>query len=320
MSAVWDWQPREPGRIEQPVALLRVDGAGTRRFLHGQTTAAIETAAAGAWISSCCTSPTARMRALIEVLLDQDGAWVVIHGIEPAQADSIRQALDRVLFPADQVRLSPLQPGWLSTPVGPAPAPWPSSPSGQWLRLEEGNSWLLGNQVLRLASAPMPGWLVACPALATSDRERWRLQQGIPAAPGELNDDTNPFELGLADRVSLNKGCYLGQETLAKLATYDGVKQQLRRWCAAAPLAAGTRLVGPDGNKAGLITSSLELDDGSGIGLALIRRPALDQATLLAEESNPAEETNPAVANPALEATLSLPERFSAPPGSSVRA
>ena len=109
-------------------------------------------------------------------------------------------------------------------------------------------------------------------------------------------------------------------KTLAKLATYDGVKQQLRRWCAAAPLAAGTRLVGPDGSKAGLITSSLELDDGSGIGLALIRRPALDQATLLAEESNPAEETNPAVANPALEATLSLPERFSAPSGSSVRA
>ena len=30
--------------------------------------------------------------------------------------------------------------------------------------------------------------------------------------------------------VSLGKGCYVGQETLAKLATYDGVKRQLRRW------------------------------------------------------------------------------------------
>jgi folate-binding protein YgfZ len=318
MSAVWDWQPAESGRIEQSVALLRLDGSGTRRFLHGQTTAAIETAAAGAWISSCCTSPTARMRALIEVLLDDVGAWVAIHGVAPAQAESTRQAFDRVLFPADQVRLAPLQAAWLSTPVGPAPTPWPSSPPGQWRPLEEGNSWLLGNQVLRLADTPPPSWLAACPALAPNDQERWRLQQGIPAAPGELNDDTNPFELGLADRVSLNKGCYLGQETLAKLATYDGVKQQLRRWSAAMPLAVGTRLVAPDGSKAGVISSSLGLDDGTGIGLALVRRQALDQTTLLAEDPNPANGI-PTAVSPMVEITLSLPERFSAPPGSSVK-
>ncbi len=168
-AQAWDWTPTAQAQLHA-VSVLCLQGPDSLRFLHGQSSQALLGSSPGQLLSTCCITPTARMRALIEVLLDQDGAWVVIHGIEPAQADSIRQALDRVLFPADQVRLSPLQPGWLSTPVGPAPAPWPSSPSGQWLRLEEGNSWLLGNQVLRLASAPMPGWLVACPALCPLKR------------------------------------------------------------------------------------------------------------------------------------------------------
>ncbi|MEY3756946.1 MAG: hypothetical protein RLZZ263_100, partial [Cyanobacteriota bacterium] len=33
MTTAWSWQPDAAGRIEQPVGLLRLDGAGTRRFL-----------------------------------------------------------------------------------------------------------------------------------------------------------------------------------------------------------------------------------------------------------------------------------------------
>jgi len=134
--------------------------------------------------------------------------------------------------------------------------------------------------------------------LSAPDHERWRIQQAIPAAPGELTDDTNPFELGLAERVSLNKGCYVGQETLAKLSTYDGVKQQLRRWSwtsrtgeqAGEPPAAltpGTTLYTRDApgdgtSRAGVISSSLELGDGTWIGLALVRKQALGQPVLQA--------------------------------------
>ena len=46
--------------------------------------------------------------------------------------------------------------------------------------------------------------------------------------PGtELTDDVNPLEAGLYHAVSLSKGCYMGQETLAKVHTNDAVKQQL---------------------------------------------------------------------------------------------
>jgi folate-binding Fe-S cluster repair protein YgfZ len=106
----------------------------------------------------------------------------------------------------------------------------------------------------------------------------------------------------------------VGQETLAKLATYDGVKRQLRRWICVEPpaqgagLAAGTKLwgeaAGESTQRAGVITSSFSIDGGRvWIGLALVRRQALEAGRLRAGEGAGA---------PWLE--LSLPERFVAPP------
>ena len=312
MTTPWDWQPAQASRIEQAVVMLRLEGTDTRRFLHGQTSAAIETAPAGAWIPSCSISPTARMRALVEVLLDSSegtpndcsagstkpGAWLVIHGISPEAAEGVRQSLDRVLFPADQVHLGALETALMITPLGPETAELPASPTGAWQALEAGAGWLLGHKVLLRHGSEAPAWLAERARLSDADHERWRVQQAIPAAPGELNDDTNPFELGLAERVSLNKGCYVGQETLAKLSTYDGVKQQLRRWsCTPQPgelpgeppaaLTPGTTLyfadaTGNSTSRAGVISSSLELEDGSWIGLALVRKQALEQPLLQA--------------------------------------
>ena len=312
MTTPWDWQPAQASRIEQAVSLLRLEGADTRRFLHGQTSAAIETAPAGAWIPSCCISATARMRALVEVLLDpseiapagtKPGAWLVIHGIPPEAAEGVRQSLDRVLFPADQVHLDALETASLITPVGPGTAQLPAGPKGTWQALEAGAGWLLGHQVLLRQGSEVPAWLAERALLSAAEYERWRMQQAIPAAPGELTDDTNPFELGLAGRVSLNKGCYVGQETLAKLSTYDGVKQQLRRWHwrphaekqpgePPTDLPPGTTLYAPGAtgdnsskestSRAGVISSSLELEDGTWIGLALVRKQASDQPLLQA--------------------------------------
>ena len=80
----------------------------------------------------------------------------------------------------------------------------------------------------------------------------------------------------------------MGQETLAKLATYDGVKQQLRHWqvplsspAQADALVPGLGLTTAAGERAGVITSALHSADGSE-GLALVRRQALAETELLA--------------------------------------
>lgn len=298
----WDWTPPALSRWSRPVGLLRLDGPDTLRVLHGQTSQALEAARPGQWLGTCCISPTARLRAVAEVLVDADGAWLVIVDGDP---EAVRLALDRVLFPADKVRLGPVTAANLHQPLGSArPA---GTPVGTWAAPEGAPGWQLGDALLLPADAPLPPWVAERIALEPLEAERWRLQQGLPAAPGEINEDTNPFELGLAARVSLTKGCYVGQETLAKLATYDGVKQQLRRWWAVSvppeAVATGTALHDEKGGRAGVITSSLELPGGAGwIGLALVRKAWLQEPALLAVDA------------PNARLLLSLPAAFQSPP------
>jgi folate-binding protein YgfZ len=277
------------------VSLIRLEGPDSLRFLHGQSSQDLERAQPGQCLATCCLTPTARVRGLAEVLVDASGAWLVITAGEGA---AIHQALDRVLFPADQVNLGPLLSGTLISLEGAAGTIQDTSVG-----------WRLpGDRLVLRDGECLTAELEAIPALGPIESERWRLSQGRPLAPNEISEEVNPFELGLADRVSLSKGCYVGQETLAKLATYDGVKQQLRRWCWAEPAASTARtdagpLVGAvlhtsSGERAGRITSSLRLNagpDGTSLwlGLALVRRQALAEPLLVAGDGITLEVSRP---------------------------
>lgn len=310
-SSVWDWHPEDAAFARQPAWLIRLDGDDSRRVLHGQTSAAIEAARPGDWIPTCCIGATGRITALAEVLVDAEGAWLVVSAGEGA---AVHRALDRVLFPADRVRLGPPQPAWWLLPVAGPGETLTAAAGGGWAPLPAGGGWQLGEGplgqalVLQHDAATLPEAWAARRPLEPAAQERWRLQQGLPVAPAELNDDHNPFELGLAARVSLSKGCYVGQETLAKLATYDGVKQQLRRWhwtaaTAERPPQPAEPLHGEPGQRLGRITSALALANGDRIGLAMVRRQGLAQSVLAVGE-----------APGAAQVRLSLPERFVAPP------
>jgi len=56
--------------------------------------------------------------------------------------------------------------------------------------------------------------------------EIYRIEKGI-LTEKELNDQFNPHEAKLLDEVSFTKGCYIGQEVIARLATYDKVQKYL---------------------------------------------------------------------------------------------
>jgi folate-binding protein YgfZ len=64
-------------------------------------------------------------------------------------------------------------------------------------------------------------------SLGAPDVERLRIRWGIPAFPNEINENHNPWEAGLTDAISLHKGCYIGQEVIARLNTYEKVKRRL---------------------------------------------------------------------------------------------
>jgi folate-binding protein YgfZ len=107
-----------------------------------------------------------------------------------------------------------------------------------------------------------------------------RLEAGLPASGAELTEAYTPFEVGLEAAVSGSKGCYTGQEVLARQVTYDKVTQQLVRLKLDVPLPGGTRLYFHD-KPAGEITSTAVSPRLGPIALAVVKKPYFEPETVL---------------------------------------
>ncbi len=55
----------------------------------------------------------------------------------------------------------------------------------------------------------------------------FRIKKGYPKFPNEINVDFNPHEINLMHKVDDKKGCYIGQEVIARLETYDKVQKEM---------------------------------------------------------------------------------------------
>ncbi len=63
--------------------------------------------------------------------------------------------------------------------------------------------------------------------LTQDEYELFRIKSGIPVFAKELTDDFNPLDAGLERMISFTKGCYLGQEIIARLHSYHKVQHRL---------------------------------------------------------------------------------------------
>ena len=54
-----------------------------------------------------------------------------------------------------------------------------------------------------------------------------RISNKVPIAGFDLTENVNPLEAGLLDLIDFEKGCYIGQEVIARLDTYDKVQRSL---------------------------------------------------------------------------------------------
>ncbi len=101
-----------------------------------------------------------------------------------------------------------------------------------------------------------------------------RIERGRPRYGIDLDDSVIPQEAGLNERaVSFTKGCYVGQETVARLFHRGKPNRDLRGLRSAAPIAAGT-ILAHAGREVGKVTSSANSPRLGPIGLALVRREA----------------------------------------------
>jgi folate-binding protein YgfZ len=108
--------------------------------------------------------------------------------------------------------------------------------------------------------------------------EAWdalRAQQGVPAHGQEMGDDYNPLEAGLVGAISFTKGCYIGQEVIARLDTYQRVQKRLAmlRLSPGARASQGATL-NQGGQGVGFVTSLARLPGGELLGLGYVRTAA----------------------------------------------
>ena len=102
----------------------------------------------------------------------------------------------------------------------------------------------------------------------------FRIEQGLPIVPNEINDDYNPLEAGFIDLIDFKKGCYIGQEVIARLDSYDKVQRKLVgvKFSDQLELNNGQFILEDNGIEVGKVTSfTVSPKLKSSIGLAYIR-------------------------------------------------
>ncbi len=111
-------------------------------------------------------------------------------------------------------------------------------------------------------------------ALSEATAETIRIERGRPRYGIDLDDTVIPQEAGLNDRaVSFSKGCYVGQETVARLYYRGKPNRQLRGLRCTAPVTAGDQ-ISFDGRPVGGAASVTISPRFGSLALALIRREA----------------------------------------------
>ncbi len=106
--------------------------------------------------------------------------------------------------------------------------------------------------------------------------EMLRIECGIPRFGRELTEEHNPLEAGLSSAISFKKGCYVGQEVIARLDSRQKVSRQLvGLWLEPGPVPPPSSPIeapGQAGSPVGMLTSvAPSLDFRRVIGLGFVR-------------------------------------------------
>lgn len=126
----------------------------------------------------------------------------------------------------------------------------------------------------------------AIPELTPNEVEYLRILSGMGKHGNEWSDAYNPLEAGLLHLTSFTKGCYIGQEVVARLDSYNKVKQRVMGLTSTHPISTGSQILF-EGKPIGMVTSSVRsIVDDVTYSLAYIRgEHAHDGSTVLVKDS-----------------------------------
>jgi folate-binding protein YgfZ len=275
-----------------------VAGPDAIGYLQGQVSQDVEALAVGTSAWSLVLQPQGRIDAWARISRVADDAAVldVDAGFGPALVARLARFKLRVKAdieplpwrcvavrgPAAGEVMSAPPPAPL--PSAPPPAPLTSAPPPAPLPAGEGivaaAAWPLVGGWDRLGPDPTPpAGVTAADAAAFEVR---RIEAGLPRMGAELTERTIPAEAGIVEvSVSFTKGCYTGQELVARIDSRGGhVPRHLRgvRLEAGAPVPAPGDELEVAGKPVGAITSAARHPAGHVVALAYVARAVVPPA------------------------------------------
>ena len=243
---------------------VRLSGAEAAEFLQGQVSNDVEALEPGQGCYAALLNHKGKMRLDMRILRGPDWMWI---DTEPG---------------ADAVLLKTIETYSLGRDVA-----WESADEGivsvigdielDAVPPDEEHSWVEGERgiyVRTYAGVDIIGHDPPAADASDADAECVRIEAGIPRYGLDMDGDTIPQEAGINERaVSFTKGCYVGQETVARLFYKGKPNRHLRGLKLTEPAEHGQPIALGD-REVGRIGSACISPTHGPIALAIVRREA----------------------------------------------
>ncbi|HYG65741.1 MAG TPA: glycine cleavage T C-terminal barrel domain-containing protein [Thermoanaerobaculia bacterium] len=282
--------------------LLEVTGKDRQRFLNAYVTCDVKAIAPGQGAYGFFTNPQGRILSDLVLAALEDRFWMLVG---PGQEEGLAGHLQKYIL-ADRVEIRPLEGVVPLALIGPRagealgiaelPAPW----SHVRAAVEGVEVTVQGSERFG-----QPAWILWAPAaeagalleglaaggarpVGFEAQETLRVEAGIARFGRDFGPDNFPQETGAEEAaVSYTKGCYLGQEVVARIHYRGGVQKGLRGvvFETDSGVASGTEVF-HDGRPAGTVTTVVHsFALGRPAGLAILHKRAAEPGTRLQMDS-----------------------------------
>ncbi len=267
--------------------LLRAEGATWLGLLQRMSTNELADMRPGEARQTVLTTAVARIVDVVWVLAREQGGLVVT---SPGRGRRVLDWLKNYIFFNDDVRLQEDE-GWESWGLYGPQARQEAGRVVPTQSFDHAQSWTgaAAWEVERPADGGVR--LLLTPDAAAEARRFWgtgtgaaaeayeilRIEAGIPEVVVEILDDSLPLEVGLKPAVSFSKGCYIGQEIIARMESRGRLAKELMGVRAESALGPGDVIL-QGGRNAGRVTSAAISPRLGAIALASVRPASLEEA------------------------------------------
>jgi len=286
--------------------LITLKGADRLDLLHRLTTNDLTGMKPGNGRQTVLLTEKARIIDVVTVLEDRDHADLIV---APGAAPTVVQWLKKYII-MDDVRVADRSADVAMIEImGPRSGEVVAQltgldvaglPKTDWKRTEneaitivrmpsscEVSYWLLGatDNITEVANT-LKEQGDTLPELNVDEDEYLRVTGGMGRLGHEWSEAYNPLEAGLLHLTSFTKGCYIGQEVVARLDSYNKVKQRVMALVGPGELSKGDEVVA-DEAVVGAVTSVVRsIDDTRTIALAYIRGEHANEGTSIGVRHN----------------------------------